>query len=67
LQSETATRIKSSAFCRPTECHLAENACRKPFAPRKTATGRLPRQRLVLFRYNLAAKLMQKIHTLTDN
>jgi hypothetical protein len=54
-------------FCRPPDIHDVENGSRKPSRRAKRQLGRLPRQRLVLFRYNPAAKLMQKIHTLTDN
>jgi hypothetical protein len=38
-----------------------------PQSRAKQQPERHPRQRLVLFRYSPAAKLMQKIHTLTDN
>jgi hypothetical protein len=68
LRSETARRIKSSAFCCwAAECRLRGKYLRKPSRRAKWPPERLPRQRLVLFRDNRPAKLMQKIHRLTDN
>jgi hypothetical protein len=51
----------------PAECPAAAEIPPQTLAPRKTAAERLPRKRLVLFRDNQPAKLMQKIHRLTDN
>jgi hypothetical protein len=54
-------------FASGSNARLVENTCPQTLGARKTAAERPPRQRLVLFRDNRPAKLMQKIHTLTDN
>jgi hypothetical protein len=67
-RSETARRIKSSAFLvGEPNARSAEKPSRKPRRPAKQRPERPAGQRLVLFRDNRTPKLMQKIHRLTDN